>query len=41
VADKVLEHGELYGDELLALLDEQNFAKPEIDWTAEDSWPAI
>jgi hypothetical protein len=41
VAEMVLARGELYGDELLALLDEQEFVKPEIAWTEEESWPRI
>jgi ATP-dependent Zn protease len=39
VAEKLIEEREIYGDELIALLDAQNFVKPEIDWTKEESWP--
>jgi hypothetical protein len=41
IADAVYEQKEIYGDELVRLLDAQNFVKPEIDWTAEESWPKI
>ena len=40
VAEVLIEKGEIYGDELMALLDAQHFEKPEIDWTKEESWPA-
>ena len=32
---------EIYGDDLVRLLDAQHFTKPEIDWTAEETWPEI
>jgi ATP-dependent Zn protease len=41
VADVVVEKGELYGDELVRLLDSQNLKQPEIDWTKEETWPQI
>src|SRR5579863_525189 len=41
VADAVAEKKEIYGDDLLHLLDHQKLVKPEIDWTAEESWPPI
>jgi ATP-dependent Zn protease len=41
VAHAVFEQKEIYGDALVRLLDEQNFEKPEIDWTAEETWPKI
>jgi ATP-dependent Zn protease len=41
IADAVIEKGELYGDELVNLLDRQNLKKPEIDWMAEETWPRI
>jgi ATP-dependent Zn protease len=40
VADVLVQKGEIYGDELIALLDAQKFEKPVIDWTKEDIWPA-
>jgi ATP-dependent Zn protease len=39
VADTVMEKREIYGDDLVRLLNEQDFQKPTIDWTNEDSWP--
>ena len=41
IANKVIEKQEIYGDELVKLLDAQNLKKPEIDWTKEESWPQI
>ena len=41
VADAVIEKKEIYGDDLVRLLDAQEFVKPEIDWTAEESWPNL
>ena len=39
IADKILEEKEIYGDDLVRLLDEQKFERPEIDWTDESVWP--
>ncbi len=41
VANTVIEKEEIYGDDLVRLLDAQNLKKPEIDWTKEESWPQI
>jgi ATP-dependent Zn protease len=41
VADAVFETKEIFGDELVKLLDAQNFVAPEIDWTDESIWPPI
>jgi len=41
VADAVMEAKEIFGDDLVRLLDKQQFVKPEIDWTNEDSWPRL
>jgi ATP-dependent Zn protease len=41
VANAVLEKKEIYGDDLVRLLDAQHFVKPEIDWTAEETWPNV
>ncbi len=41
VADEVMVKKELFGNDLVRLLDEQNFVKPEIDWTADETWPNI
>jgi ATP-dependent Zn protease len=39
VAEKLIEEREIYGDELIKLLNEQHFVKPEIDWTKDETWP--
>ena len=41
VAERVIEERELYGDDLLELLDKQQFEKPHIDWTKEEAWPKL
>jgi ATP-dependent Zn protease len=41
IANHVIEKEEIYGDELVKLLDSQHLRKPEIDWTKEESWPQI
>jgi len=41
VADVVSERRELYGNELLELLEEQKLEAPKIDLTKEESWPTI
>jgi ATP-dependent Zn protease len=41
VADAVVAKGEIYGDKLNELLDAQNFVKPEIDYSKEETWPQI
>ena len=39
VADQVIEKKEIYGDDLVRLLDSENFQRPEIDWTSDAVWP--
>src|SRR5262249_35178345 len=39
VANAVIEEKEIYGDDLVRLLDAQNFKRPLIDWTDETVWP--
>jgi hypothetical protein len=39
VADVLVEKQEIFGNDLLRLLDDQKFVKPDIDWTDEASWP--
>src|SRR6266540_3695664 len=39
VADEVIARKELYGDELIELLERQNFEVPELDLTKEEAWP--
>jgi ATP-dependent Zn protease len=41
IAEAVIEKGELYGDDLVGLLDRQNLKKPVLDWTKEETWPQI
>jgi hypothetical protein len=36
-----MEKQELYGDELMRLLDSVRLEKPEIDLTEEDAWPRL
>jgi hypothetical protein len=41
IADILIERKELYGNELLELLDSSDLKRPEIDLTKEESWPAL
>jgi hypothetical protein len=41
VAGELIEKREIYGDELLELLDSQDFTEPKIDWTKDESWPRM
>ena len=41
IANAVIEKKEIYGDDLVALLDGQHFERPEIDWTDEGIWPKM
>ena len=41
VADAVAEKQELFGDDLLKLLDSVKLEKPEIDLSKEESWPKL
>ncbi|HVU76774.1 MAG TPA: AAA family ATPase [Gaiellaceae bacterium] len=41
IAEAVFEKQEIYGDELVSLLDGQHLVTPTIDWTDEASWPKI
>jgi ATP-dependent Zn protease len=40
VADVLVARREIYGDDVVALLDEAQLRKPEIDVLDEDAWPA-
>ena len=40
VADVLVSKREIYGDDVVALLDEAELRKPEIDVLDEDAWPA-
>jgi hypothetical protein len=41
IADQLVARRELYGDDLVELLDTQKFATPELDWDKEDTWPRM
>ena len=41
VADVLVAKREMYGDEVIALLDEAELRKPDIDVLDEDAWPRI
>jgi ATP-dependent Zn protease len=41
IASRLIAAGELYGDDVTALLDEARLVKPEIDVLDETSWPVI
>jgi hypothetical protein len=41
VAERLIAAGELYGDDVIGLLDSARLRRPEIDVTDEASWPAI
>jgi ATP-dependent Zn protease len=41
VADELIERKELFGDELVELLDRQGLEVPTIDYTDEQTWPRI
>jgi hypothetical protein len=41
VADRLVAAGELYGDEVVDLLEEAQLERPEIDVLDEATWPRI
>jgi ATP-dependent Zn protease len=41
IADVLVEKKELYGDEVVELLEDVGIRRPKIDYLAEDSWPKI
>jgi ATP-dependent Zn protease len=41
IATRLAEKRELYGDELVDLLDEQQLVAPQLDYTKEETWPKI
>jgi ATP-dependent Zn protease len=41
IATRLAEKRELYGDELVDLLDEQKLVQPELDYTKEETWPTM
>ena len=41
VADALVERRELFGDELVRLLDSLELEAPEVDYTKDEAWPRI
>jgi ATP-dependent Zn protease len=41
IATRLAEKRELYGDELVDLLDAQALVEPELDYTKEETWPKM
>jgi hypothetical protein len=41
VADAVIEKQELFGDDLILLLDSVKLQRPEIDLAREETWPTL
>jgi ATP-dependent Zn protease len=41
IATRLAERRELYGDELVELLDAQHLVKPELDYTKDETWPRM
>jgi hypothetical protein len=41
VAGRLIAAGELYGDDVVQLLDDARLEQPEIDVLDEDTWPVI
>ena len=41
IADVVIEKKELYGDELVKLLNDAHIEVPTVDYTDEKSWPVL
>ena len=41
IADELVERKEIFGDDLVALLDRQELKRPKIDFADEDAWPKV
>jgi ATP-dependent Zn protease len=41
IATRLAEERELFGDELVELLDQQQLVKPELDYTKDETWPKM
>jgi len=41
LANRLVEKRELYGDELIEILNSGGFRKPEIDWDKDETWPRM
>ena len=41
IADRLVERREVFGDELLRMLDDARLVKPDVDLSREDAWPTM
>jgi hypothetical protein len=41
IADRLSEEKEIYGDDVVRLLDSVGLAKPDIDLTDDTTWPTV
>jgi ATP-dependent Zn protease len=41
IADRLVDRREIFGDELLRLLDDARLVKPDVDLSREDAWPTM
>jgi ATP-dependent Zn protease len=41
IADELIERREVFGDELVEILDGAKLKMPAIDYSSEDSWPKM
>jgi cell division protease FtsH len=41
IADRLVDRREIFGDELLRVLDDARLVKPEVDLSREDAWPTM
>jgi hypothetical protein len=41
IADELVVRREVFGDELLAILDDAGLRKPELDLAREETWPKM
>jgi hypothetical protein len=41
IADQLVERREIYGDELVKLLDSVGLQEPKVDLTKEEAWPTL
>ena len=41
IATRLADERELFGDELVELLDRQQLVKPELDYTKDETWPKM
>ena len=41
IALRLVDKREIFGDDLLELLDRQQLVKPELDYTKEETWPKM